>query len=144
MNRIGWTRLMLVAGLFVAGAAYAEKAVVLEFPGDRKGKLRAQIERAIRQAGRIQVYSIEKYKKAALKKKLKGHRAMTPAGVSQVAPGLGIDVALEGAVTDAFHVRILDQNGQELWSRELQMIVTVKAAPTPSQARTRRLPPPTL
>ena len=65
----------------VSQAALAQRAVVLEFEGDRNDRVRAQVQHALEDAGAVELISLKRYKRAALKRKLRGNRAMTPAAV---------------------------------------------------------------
>ena len=117
----GSGRGLFVALLLVAQGALAQRAVILEFEGDAHARLHNQVENAVRSLGRVEILPLSRYKDAASRIGVVGARAMTPAGLSHVAKGLGISVALEGAVGDTFFVRILDPDGQELWSKELPL-----------------------
>ncbi len=120
-RRTRWLALVLCSSLLCVQAAYAQKVVVLELDGDRKNRLRAQIERALIASKVVELVSIKKYKEAAKKKKVKPAQMMTPAGVAKVARTLGLDAAVEGAVADTFFVRILDPSGRELWKKDLPL-----------------------
>lgn len=108
--------------LCIAQTALAQKVVVLEFEGDKGGKLRAKVEASLKKARVVDVVSIAKWKEAAARKKLKGAQAMTPSAVARVASAVGIDAAVEGALGDTFFVRILDPEGAELWSKDLKLV----------------------
>ncbi|MHB8873430.1 MAG: hypothetical protein ACYC8T_07055 [Myxococcaceae bacterium] len=107
--------------LLLALPAFAQKVVVLDFEGDRREKLRSQVEGALKKAEVVDVLPLARYKEAAARRKLKGASAMTPAAVGKLARGLGLDAAVEGALGDTFFVRILDSSGQELWSKDLPL-----------------------
>lgn len=113
--------LIVLASLFIGQAALAQRVVVLEFDGDRKGKLRTQVETALKKAGVVDLVALKKYKDAAKKKKVSPSRAMTPSGVKTLAKGLQLDAAVEGATGDDFYVRILDPQGNPLWDKHLPM-----------------------
>ncbi|MBL9038311.1 MAG: hypothetical protein JNG84_07355 [Archangium sp.] len=103
--------------LCLAGSARAERVVVLELDGDGSGQLRRQIEEAL---GELEVVSLDTFKAAAAKKKMKGAAAMTPVGVSRAGKTLAFDAAVGGEVTGtAFKVVIYDRVGEELWSKTL-------------------------
>lgn len=102
-----------------AAAAHAQRVVVLEFTGDRGQRLRAQVEEALLKSGKVEVFSLTRYRAAAVRKGVKPERAMTARGVAELAPELELDAAVDGTVGEAFLVQILAQNGEELWSREL-------------------------
>lgn len=104
-----------------ATSAFAGRVVVLELPGDRHGRLRAQIEAAVRHTRVDPVVSLTTFRHAAAKEGLRGSRAMTPAAVKRVAGRLDLSIAVSGAMASAFYVRFLDRKGQELWSRKLRV-----------------------
>ncbi len=107
--------------LLLASPALAQRVVILEIEGDKGGKLRNQVESALKKADSVEVVSLDKYKAAASKKKLKGPSAMTPAALSRVAKGLKIDAGVGGEVGGKFEVQIWDSGGQQLWTKELKI-----------------------
>lgn len=114
-------RLMTAFVLLAASTAWAQRVVILEIEGDRGGKLRSQVESALKKADTVEVVGLDKYKAAAGKKKLKGPAAMTPAGLSRVAKGLKIDAGVGGELGKKFEVQIWDSTGQQLWTKELKV-----------------------
>ncbi len=119
MKNQRWVALLGVAWLCSAPLAHAQKVVVFELGGDRKERLRIQVEDALRNANVVQLVSLKKFKEAAAKKKLKGSKAMTAAALKKLAKSFGLDAAVEGEVDGKFHVRILDASGEQLWSKDL-------------------------
>jgi hypothetical protein len=110
--------LALVAVL--ATPAFAQKVVILELDGDPQGKLRGQIEAAVRSAAVVELVSLKSYKDAAAKKKMKGAAAMTPAAVARTSKLIGLDAAVGGEVSDGLYkVLIYDRAGEQLWSKDL-------------------------
>ncbi|MBL8953618.1 MAG: hypothetical protein JNK82_22775 [Myxococcaceae bacterium] len=107
--------------LLVASPALAQRVVILEIEGDKGGKLRSQVESALKKADTVEVVPLDKYKAAAAKKKLKGQAAMTPAGLSRVAKALKIDAGVGGEIGKKFDVQIWDSGGQQLWTKELKV-----------------------
>jgi hypothetical protein len=113
-------RLVLLALCLVAGSAFAQKVVVLEIDGDSSGKLRTQVEGALKAAGSVEVIPLKSYVTVASRKKLHGAAAMTPAGVSRVGRNLTFDAAVGGEASgNSYHVIIWDRAGQELWTKDL-------------------------
>ena len=55
----------------VSFPALAQKVVVLEIDGDDKGRLRTQIEKAVKEAGTVSLVPLAEYKAAAAKRKMK-------------------------------------------------------------------------
>jgi hypothetical protein len=103
--------------LLFALPAAAQKVVVLEIDGDAQGKLRAQIESALKAAGTVELVSLKSFKDAAAKKKLKGAAAMTPVGVARASKIIRLDAAVGGEVTaSTYKVLIYDRAGEQLWS----------------------------
>ncbi|MBI3183916.1 MAG: hypothetical protein HYZ28_17400 [Myxococcales bacterium] len=111
--------MLAAAALLWAQSAPAQRVVVLEFAGDPKGKLRAQVEAALGRAREVELVPLKQYKSAAAKKKIRGAAAMTPPAVAKLGRILKLDAAVEGAVGDTFLVRILDGAGELLWSKDL-------------------------
>jgi hypothetical protein len=111
---------LVLLALVLAAPAWAQKIVVLEIDGDANGKLRAQIEDALKAANVVTLVPLSAYKKAAAQQKLKGAAAMTAAGVARAARSIRFDAAVGGEV-DATHytVFIYDRAGQELWTKRL-------------------------
>ncbi len=117
-TRTAWAAFAL--GLLLMGqAAHAQRVVVLELSGDKRGRLRAQIENALKRAKVVQVVSLKEYKAAATKRKVRGAAAMRPSGVAKVSRTLRLDAAVDGAVGSSFFVRILGPDGKEIWSKDL-------------------------
>ena len=115
-------RLLSVTALVVLFAlpAAAQKVVVLEIDGDPQGKLRTQIESAVKTAGTVELISLKTFKDAAAKKKLKGAAAMTPVGVARAARVMRLDAAVGGEVSaTTYKVLIYDRAGEQLWTKEL-------------------------
>lgn len=102
--------------------ALAQKVVILDIDGDSRDRLRAQIERAVKDAGTVQLISLSEYKAAAAKKKMKGAAAMTPAGVARAAKVLKLDAAVGGEISGGkYHVLIYDRAGEQLWAKDLKV-----------------------
>ncbi|MBK7860175.1 MAG: hypothetical protein IPJ65_16480 [Archangiaceae bacterium] len=113
--------LVVALALSFGSVAYAQRVVILDIEGDKGGKLRTQVESALKKADTVEVVPLEKYKAAAGKKKLKGSSAMTPAALSKVARGLKIDAGVGGELGKKFDVQIWDSGGQQLWTKELKV-----------------------
>src|SRR5688572_15140117 len=99
-------RLVFALVLLAASPVLAQRVVILEIEGDKGNKLRNQVETALKKADTVEVVSLDKYKAAASKKKLKGPSAMTPAALSRVAKGLKIDAGVGGELGKKFEVQI--------------------------------------
>lgn len=109
---LGWV-------LLLSGAAYAQQVVVLEFDKDKGNQVRKRVVEALQQAGKVELVPLAKFKEAAARKKVKGARAMTPAGVVAAARSLRFDLALMGSVGGTFYVRFLDPKGREIFKKDL-------------------------
>lgn len=104
----------------VSFPALAQKVVVLEIDGDDKGRLRTQIEKAVKEAGTVTLVPLAEYKAAASKRKMKGAAAMTPVGVARASRGVKFDAAVGGDVSGGkYNVLIYDRAGEQLWARSL-------------------------
>jgi len=107
-------RLLGLAMLLGSAGAHAQRVVVLEFRNDKAGKVRTQIERALRSSHSVDILSLRQYKAAAAKKSFKGARAMTPAAVAKTAKAAGLSAAVGGSAGKTVHVQIWDSSGAEL------------------------------
>ncbi|MDP2272066.1 MAG: hypothetical protein Q8N23_07335 [Archangium sp.] len=106
--------------MLLAAPAFAQKVVILELDGDSQGKLRAQVEAAVRSAAVVDLVSLKAFKDAAAKKKMKGAAAMTPVGVARAARALNLDAAVGGEVSEGtYKVLIYDRVGEQLWTKDL-------------------------
>jgi hypothetical protein len=115
-------RLAVLVGWVLAGPALAQRVVVLEVDGDTSHKLRAQIEAAVKRAGVVEVLSLQAYKEAAARKKLRGAAAFTPAGVARTSRVLRLDAAVSGEISGStYRVMIWDRGGQQLWTKDLPL-----------------------
>lgn len=104
----------------VSFPALAQKVVVLEIDGDDKGRLRTQIEKAIKEAGTVSLVPLSEYKAAASKRKMKGAAAMTPVGVARASRGVKFDAAVGGDISGGkYNVLIYDRAGEQLWAKSL-------------------------
>lgn len=111
---------VLALVLFLATPAVAQKVVILEVDGDPSGKLRNQIEAAVRSAAVVELIPLKAFRDAAAKKKMKGAAAMTPVGVARASKLLKLDAAVGGEVTEGtYKVLIYDRAGEQLWAKEL-------------------------
>ncbi|MFZ5445753.1 MAG: hypothetical protein ACOZQL_37515 [Myxococcota bacterium] len=110
----------LLAVCLASVPALAQRVVILELDGDTQGKLRAQIEAAVKSAGVVEVVPLKTFKDAAAKKKLKGAAAMTPVGVARASRVVKLDAAVGGEVSGgSYKVMIYDRAGEQLWTKEL-------------------------
>ncbi len=111
---------VLALVVLLATPVFAQKVVILELDGDPQGKLRAQIEAALKTAAVVELVPLKTFKDAAARKKLKGPAAMTPVGVARAAKLMKLDAAVGGEVTEGtFKVLIYDRAGEQLWTKDL-------------------------
>ena len=115
----GVLRALLPLVLLLAHAAFAGRVVVLEIGGDRHGRLRAQIEQAVRRAHVLELVPLGTYLAAAKGHGISRARAMTPAGVRALSGPTGLTIAVGGSLGRTFFVRLFDPAGFELWSKQL-------------------------
>ncbi len=114
-------RALSLAMLVWAGAAQADRVVVLEFRHDKGGALRSQVERGLKGSGSLHVVPLRDFKVAAAKKKLRGPRAMTASAVAEVSTTLGLSAAVAGSRGKALLVQVLDRSGREIWAKEIAL-----------------------
>ncbi|MBL8916711.1 MAG: hypothetical protein JNM17_38775 [Archangium sp.] len=113
-------RLLGLLLILASTTAAAQKVVVLELDGDPQGKLRAQIEQALKEAAVVEIVPLKAFKEAAAKKKLKGAGAMTAVGVKRASKLIRLDAAVGGEVADGtYKVLIYDRAGEQLWTKDL-------------------------
>ena len=111
---------VLALVVLLATPGFAQKVVILELDGDPQGKLRAQIEAAVKAAAVVDLIPLKNFKDAAAKKKLKGAAAMTPVGVARASKVIKLDAAVGGEVGEGtYKVLIYDRAGEQLWTKEL-------------------------
>src|SRR3990167_6410325 len=91
---------VLALVVLLAAPAFAQKVVILEIDGDPQGKLRSQIEGAVRSAAVVELVPLKTFKDAAARKKLRGAAAMTPVGVARASKLIQLDAAVGGEVTE--------------------------------------------
>jgi len=115
--------------VLAAETARAENVVVLEFSGDTRGRLRGQVERALKRLDQVEVVPLARYKAETARLKLRGAKAMTPEAVARVSSRLKLAAAVDGAVGATFFVRIVDPQGEELWTKDLPLKKGVLSAP---------------
>lgn len=94
------------------------RLTVLAFEGDSKGRVRAQVESALRKARGVRVIPLKQYTAAAAKERLRGASARAPSSLPVVAPRLALDAAVTGEVGRTVQVRLLDASGREVFSQE--------------------------
>lgn len=105
-----------------ASKPVARKVVVLDFEGDRKGRVRTQVESALRKVRAVQVVPLKQFTAAAAKERLRGAAAREPGALPVVAPRLALNAGVTGTVgASSVQVRVLDERGREVFSRELPL-----------------------
>jgi hypothetical protein len=120
MRLIARFSILGLAVLLTSSSVHAQRVVVLELRHDKSGKLRTQIERAIRKSGSLETVSLRQYKAAAAKRHLKT-AAMTPRGVAQLSHALHLSAAVSGSAGKSLKAQILDSSGAELSTMRLSL-----------------------
>ncbi len=122
----GWSALCALALALSAQAALAQKApktrvVVLDFEDDRRDAVRGQLENALGKNKQLELVPLKQYVTAASKARLRGNASRTPEGVARIAPELGLSAVVTGKVGRSLVLRVLDTNGQEVWTRTVKL-----------------------
>lgn len=108
---------VLLAPMLLWGAP---RVVVLSLDGDASGRLRDQVEEALRSDARCEVVELGEYRALAAKRRLRRGAAMTRVGVARVGSQLKLSAAVAGELTaKSFSVVIYDGRGKELWTKRL-------------------------
>jgi hypothetical protein len=121
LNATPLPRALALALLFASTAAQSQSVVVLEFRKDPFGRLRGQVERALKQSGSVEVVSLRRYKAAAAKRRLKGARAMTPNALAATAPLLKLSGAVSALAGSSLRVQVLHSSGAALTQRRFPL-----------------------
>ncbi|WP_305070924.1 hypothetical protein [Myxococcus sp. AS-1-15] len=99
-----------------------KQLVVLTVEGDRGGKVRAQLESALRRAKPVKVASLKQYATLGKKEGLKGNTLFTDAPLARVAPRMKLDAAVTGTVSgSSLTVRVLDASGTVLGEQDVKL-----------------------
>lgn len=160
MSIPGWAQCLGLAVLITAQSASAQKIVVLDFKGDSRGRIRAQVEARLRAQGST-VMSLRKYKDEALLRGVAGARSGSSAAVAKMSRLLGLAGVVKGQVArGGFHVAVVDASGREALARDYpvskrllsdadasslaaSIADALKAAAKPSPPAVQTPPPPT-
>lgn len=121
-----WSALCALALVLTAQAALAQRVpkvrvVVLDFEDDRRDAVRGQLESAIKKNKQLELVPLKQYVTAANKARLRGSTSRSPEGVAQVAPVLGLSAVVAGKVGRTLVLRVLDTNGQEVWTKTVRL-----------------------
>jgi len=106
-----------LAVLITAQSASAQKIVVLDFKGDTRGRIRAQVEAKLRAEG-ASVIPLRKYRNEALLRGVAGARSGSAAAVAKMSRVLGLAGVVKGQVARGFHVVLLDASGKAALARD--------------------------
>ncbi|MCP3164115.1 hypothetical protein [Myxococcus qinghaiensis] len=99
-----------------------KRLVVLTLEGDRGGKVRGQLESALRRSKQVKVQSLKQYATLAKKDGLKGAALFTDQGLAAVAPRMKLDAAVTGTVgPSGLTVRVLDASGAVLGEQDVKL-----------------------
>jgi hypothetical protein len=124
MNR--YSALCALALVLTAQVALAQKVprarvVVVDFDDDRRDAVRGQLENALEKNKQVELVPLKQYVSAANKARLRGAASRSPEGVAQIAPELGLSAVVTGKVGRTLVLRVLDANGQELWTKSVKL-----------------------
>ncbi|MFY2559694.1 hypothetical protein ACN469_18810 [Corallococcus terminator] len=99
-----------------------KRVVVLTVEGDRGGKVRGQLESALRRSKQVKVQSLKQYATLAKKDGLKGAALFTDQGLVAVAPRMKLDAAVTGTMgPSGLAVRVLDASGAVLGEQDVKL-----------------------
>lgn len=111
----------LLLAVLLGWPALAQTLVVPDLSGDARGFIQWQLEKGLRAYPGVEVVPRVRYERLAGRKGFRGARASLPAAVRAAADGLGLDAAVLGRVGQDVLVRVVDDNGDELLTRELTL-----------------------
>jgi hypothetical protein len=113
--------LVLTAQVALAQKVPKARVVVVDFDDDRRDAVRGQLENAIGKNKQLELVPLKQYVSAANKARLRGAASRSPEGVAQIAPELGLSAVVTGKVGRTLVLRVLDTNGQELWTKTVKL-----------------------
>jgi hypothetical protein len=116
-----WGVVLALALMLTSQAARAERVAVSAIEGDKNNKLRAQVTGLLRKTRKVKVLPPSAWATAAVKQRLRGPASVDRRAVARLAPMLGVDAVLTGSAGrtySTFNARLLDAEGQELWTGE--------------------------
>jgi len=159
-----WSGVLALVLVLGSQAALAQKratkprVVVLDFEGDRRDRLRDQVEAALKKTKQVELVTARRYLSVAGQAGVKAAEARTAEGIAQVAPTLELDALVIAKAGKNLSVRVLGSNGQELWTKNVKLqrgkmsasdarrlaagIATTAAAPPPVVAKPAEPTPP--
>ena len=113
--------LVLTAQVALAQKVPRSRVVVVDFDDDRRDAVRGQLENALAKNKQLELVPLKQYVSAANKARLRGAASRSPEGVAQIAPVLGLSVVVTGKVGRTLVLRVLDANGQEVWTKSVKL-----------------------
>ncbi|HVG60045.1 MAG TPA: hypothetical protein VNA24_15920, partial [Hyalangium sp.] len=113
--------LVLTAQVALAQKVPKARVAVLDFDDDRRDAVRGQLENALEKNKQLELVPLKQYVTAANKARLRGAASRSPEGVAQIAPMLGLSAVVTGKVGRTLVLRVLDANGQELWTKSVKL-----------------------
>ncbi len=148
----GLILLASVVGLCALAQA-PSRVVVLDFEGDRRGVVRAQVVDALAEAKGVEFVSLRQWEDAADAQRISPPAYTAASTVAALAPPLGLTAVVAAEVGSRFTLRIFDARGEQVWTKELPLVrgklsadnarrlasAIIAAAATPPPAE----PPPT-
>jgi hypothetical protein len=116
-----WAKPLSLAVALVAATTYAEGVVVLDFAGDARGKVRAQMEKAIRAEG-VSLVQLRRYKREANRRRVRGASTGRPTAVAAMSSAMGLSGVVKGKVKKKMLVAtVLDAQGREVLTKSVRL-----------------------
>jgi hypothetical protein len=113
--------LVLTAQVALAQKVPKSRVVVVDFDDDRRDAVRGQLENALEKNKQVELVPLKQYVSAANKARLRGAASRSPEGVAQIAPELGLSAVVMGKVGRTLVLRVVDANGQEVWTKSVKL-----------------------
>ncbi|MDQ3266668.1 MAG: hypothetical protein M3Y59_23965 [Myxococcota bacterium] len=110
-----------MVGLSAVAQAPA-RVVVLDFDGDRRGVVRAQVLGALAEAKAVEFVSLRRWEDAADAQRISPPAYTAASTVAALAPPLGVTAVVAGEVGRRFTLRIFDPRGDPVWTKELPLV----------------------
>ena len=122
MSTPRWAKPLSLAVALVAATSHAEGVVVLDFGGDARGKVHAQMEKAIRAEG-VSLVPLRKYKREADRRRVRGARAGRPAAVAKMSSAMGLSGVVKGKVRrQVLLATVVDARGREVLTKSVRLV----------------------
>jgi hypothetical protein len=117
-----WAKPLSLAVVLVAATSHAQGVVVLDFGGDARGKVHAQMEKAFRAEG-MSLVQLRKYKREADRRHVRGARTGRPGAVAAMSSAMGLSGVVKGKVRKQVLVATLvDARGREVLTKSVRLV----------------------